>query len=457
MNQSKPGSKVGFSTLFYFGLPTVAYGYMFCLVTLYYMKYATDILLISPAVMGLIFGLSRFWDAVSDPLVGYWSDRTKFWLGRRRSWIGMSALPTALTFLMIFVPPQGLGDSELVIWVGVGIIGFFSASTFFYVPQMALGAELTDDHHERNKVFGVRHAGWIGGYIIGIGAMAALISAEQTGIAAVQETSRHLAYIVAPLGGLSLIICAYGIREREEFASRGGKRPFKAIRDVFKNPHARPPLIGYFFDNIGFAFTSILMLYVGTYILEAPEAAPKFLLTFLIPSFLLTPVWMPLARRVGKKTIWSFSMYLSAMCYGLMFTLGKGDELLLMGIGFLAGIANGAGHVIGPSLMSDTIDYDELQTGERKEGAYFAAWNFTWKLANGISLIVVGNMLSWVGFQPNVAQAPEVILAIKIMFSIVPCLAYVTAALVFSSYRLDEKLHVEMHAVLDENRAKTAQ
>ena len=150
-------------------------------------------------------------------------------------------------------------------------------------------------------------------------------------------------------------------------------------------------------------------------------------------------------------------MYLSAMCYGLMFTLGKGDELLLMGIGFLAGIANGAGHVIGPSLMSDTIDYDELQTGERKEGAYFAAWNFTWKLANGISLIVVGNMLSWVGFQPNVAQAPEVILAIKIMFSIVPCLAYVTAALVFSSYRLDEKLHVEMHAVLDENRAKTAQ
>ncbi len=449
---SQPISKVSNVTLFYFGLPAIAYGYMFCLVTLYYMKFATDILLISPAIMGLIFGISRLWDAVSDPLIGYWSDRTQFWLGRRRSWIALSALPTTLTFLMLFVFPQGLSAPGLVIWVGVAIIGFFSASTFFYVPQMALGAELTDDHHERNKVFGVRHASWIGGYIIGIGSMYLLLKAQEIGLLEVQQTSSQIGYWVAPLAGLSLLICAYGVREREEFALKGSKRPFKAIRDVFKNPHARPPLIGYFFDNIGFAFTSILVLYIATYILEAPLSAPKFLLVFLIPSFFLTPLWMPLARRVGKKAVWAFSLYLSAFCYGLMFFLGKGDDILLMGIGFFAGIANGAGHVIGPSLMSDTIDYDELLTGERKEGAYFATWNFTWKMANGVSLIVVGNMLAWVGFEANVSQTPLVILTFKIMFAIVPCIAYVIAAFFFSSYRLDEKLHNEMHVKLNKQR-----
>ncbi len=147
---------------------------------------------------------------------------------------------------------------------------------------------------------------------------------------------------------------------------KGSRHPFRAIRDVFKNPHARPPLL-HFYDNIGFAFSSIMVMYVATYILEAPEAAPKFLLVFLIPSFFLTPLWMPLARRIGKKAVWSFSFYLSAACFGGMFFLGKGDDNLLMLAGFFAGIANGAAHVIGPSLLSDTVDYDELQTGERKE------------------------------------------------------------------------------------------
>ena len=452
MVKSSPDAKVSSLTLSFFGLPAIAYGYLFCLVTLYFMRFATDVLLIAPAVMGTIFGISRLWDAVSDPLVGYWSDRTKHPLGRRSTWIALSAIPTAITYIMLFDPIEGLSGSSLEQWIAIGIIGFFSASTFFYVPQMALGAELTDDHHERNKVFGVRHAGWIGGYIIGIGVMALLIAAEQKDLAAVQSVSSTQAWIAAPLAALALLICAFGIKERSEFAQKGSRHPFRAIRDVFKNPHARPPLFAFFYDNIGFAFSSIMVMYVATYILEAPEAAPKFLLVFLIPSFFLTPLWMPLARRVGKKAVWAFSFYLSAVCFGGMFFLGKGDDSLLMLAGFFAGIANGAAHVIGPSLLSDTVDYDELQTGERKEGAYFAAWNFTWKTANGFALIVIGAMLSYSGFQPNVTQTPEVILTMKIMYAVVPCVAYLVAAFSFRSYRLDETLHREMHMQLAENR-----
>ncbi len=77
MSKTSTDAKVSSLTLSFFGLPAIAYGYLFCLVTLYFMRFATDVLLIAPAVMGTIFGISRLWDAVSDPLVGYWSDRTK--------------------------------------------------------------------------------------------------------------------------------------------------------------------------------------------------------------------------------------------------------------------------------------------------------------------------------------------------------------------------------------------
>ena len=81
-----------------FNLPTLGMGFMYLLVNMYLMKYATDVLLIAPAAMGLIFGFSRLWDGVTDPLVGYVSDRTRSRLGRRRPWILFSAIPVALVF-----------------------------------------------------------------------------------------------------------------------------------------------------------------------------------------------------------------------------------------------------------------------------------------------------------------------------------------------------------------------
>ena len=87
---------------------------MMLLVNLYVMKFATDVLLIAPGVMGVIFGISRVWDAVSDPLVGYLSDRSKNRLGRRRSWLLFSILPLAGMFIWVFSPPGSLSAGMLI-------------------------------------------------------------------------------------------------------------------------------------------------------------------------------------------------------------------------------------------------------------------------------------------------------------------------------------------------------
>ena len=110
-----PSNKVSWSTTLAFGAPAVGAGYMYLLLSLYVMKFSTDVLLIAPGVMGAIYSLSRIWDAISDPLVGYFSDRTSSRLGRRRTWILASCLPISLGFYMVFAPPMSF-DTAALTW-----------------------------------------------------------------------------------------------------------------------------------------------------------------------------------------------------------------------------------------------------------------------------------------------------------------------------------------------------
>jgi Na+/melibiose symporter-like transporter len=138
------------------------------MLSLYVMKFATDVLLIAPAVMGLIFSVSRIWDAISDPLAGYLSDRTRTSWGRRRIWLAASILPTGFTFYMVFAPPAELSGAALEGWMALAIIGFYSALTILLVPHLALGAELSSDYHERSRLFGMRHAFFTSGSILAL-------------------------------------------------------------------------------------------------------------------------------------------------------------------------------------------------------------------------------------------------------------------------------------------------
>ena len=100
---------------------------MMSLTSLYFLKFSTDVLLVTPALIGLIFGLSRIWDAVTDPVVGYLSDRTRLNFGRRRSWMLAGAIPAGLFFYMLFSSPVDLPEPLLALYIGVAVFGFFTA------------------------------------------------------------------------------------------------------------------------------------------------------------------------------------------------------------------------------------------------------------------------------------------------------------------------------------------
>ena len=103
------------SVLIAYAAPAVATSFVFTAVSLYLLKFSTDVLLLAPATIGLIFAVGRFWDAFTDPIVGHLSDRTRSRLGRRRPWLLAAALPVAGAYLAIWSPPPGVAESQLAL------------------------------------------------------------------------------------------------------------------------------------------------------------------------------------------------------------------------------------------------------------------------------------------------------------------------------------------------------
>jgi len=448
------GDRLGWLKIAAYSAPTVGVGYMYLLIGLYIMKFSTDVLLISPAIMGTIFGVSRVWDAISDPLVGYYSDKTQSSLGRRRSWLLLSMLPIAAMFVMVFSPPASLTGAGLVVWMAVGVIGFYSAMTLFMVPHLSMGPELSSDYHERSRLYGFRHAAYTVGSIIALISMQLLINAEQVSEAQVRDTAFELSALAGIVTALLIAVAVVKLKERPDYQGRVGQTPFGAFKDVWGNPHARLVIVVIFIENIGSAVIALLTLYVCQYVVGTPSLAPLIILTYMIPSSLSVPLWIPLSRRVGKIRLWMFSMMLTGLSFGGMFVLPFLDAiedrtLVIFVLAFFAGLSAGCGGTIAPSVQSDIIDYDEFKTGERKEGSYFAAFNFVQKSATGVMILIIGWVLELSGFMPNVEQTFTVQIAIVTLYGLSPLICYTIGTVLFSKFTLDALEHQRIKAVID--------
>ena len=437
-------------------MPGLGAGYMYLLMSLYVMKFSTDVLLIAPAVMGVIFSISRIWDAVSDPIAGYLSDRTTFKFGRRRTWMLISFIPISFGFLAVFSPPESMQGQSLDLWMMIAILSFYSAITLLNVPHMALGAELSEDYHERTRLFGVRHIGFTLGSILALVSMSLLISEENNPDGDVRQLAGSLAFYAIGAMSLMIFFAVSKLKENPEFQNRVNKNPFKAFRDVWINPHAKILIIVLFIENLGGAVIGVLTLYVTQYIVEAPAWAPLIIFAYMLPSALSVPLWIPLSRRFGKIRLWVFSLAFTGISFGGIFIIpfldSITDRLIVMFIGAaLGGMAAGCGGAIGPSVKGDVIDYDEYLTGERKEGSYFAALNFVFKSATGIMLLVTGFVLQFSGFIPNQPQTMEVKIALISLYGLVPLVFYSLGAyLLYKKFKFGEKEHAAIKQQIQE-------
>jgi len=246
------------------------------------------------------------------------------------------------------------------------------------------------------------------------------------------------------------------LREPAENQGRVTNSPLQAVRDVWRNHHARLLIVVTFIENIGSAAIGVLTLYIAQYVVGRPGLAPLIILFYMVPSTFSVPLWIPLSRRIGKIRLWTFSMLLTGFSFGGMFLLVLVDSAaqlwIFFSLAFTAGLAAGCGGTVAPSVQGDVIDYDEFLTGERKEGSYFAAWNFVYKSAYGVMLLTTGFVLQLSGFVPNQEQTMTVKMAMVTLYGLLPLVCYIIGAYLFSHFKLDEVAHRDIRSQLDQRQ-----
>jgi GPH family glycoside/pentoside/hexuronide:cation symporter len=431
-----------------YGLPGLGLGFVFFLTSVYQMKYATDVLLVPAAVMGGLRLAAGIWDALVDPVAGYLSDRTRSRLGRRRPWLLVGALPVGATAVMVWCPPLFLEGSGLAVWMGLALFLHFTATTLYHVAHESLGAELARDHHERTRIFGVRHILYTFGIFLALGGVYLLVASKDP-----RGTAFGLMVAAtAAIAVLSFVAVAM-LREPPEHQGRGGERPYAAFADVLHNPHARLLLVVFTIETIGTATIGVLLPYVLQYVVGRADLIPQLIAVYMVPAVLFVPLWIALSRRIGKKQLWLASMVVMTFAFSSLFFVGPGDWLLVACLALVAGVGGGLGAVVAPSIQADIIDWDELRTGERKEGAYFAVWGLVRKAAFGVTSGAAGIALGATGFVPNAeVQAPGTLLALRALFGLFPGACFLVGTLLFLRFRFTQAEHARVIAALAARR-----
>jgi len=214
----------------------------------------------------------------------------------------------------------------------------------------------------------------------------------------------------------------------------------KGWRSIRDNRPFMILLAAYTISAVGSNLPATLILYYVEYVLQSSRA-DLFLMLYFITGIVFLPAWIKVAGRFGKKTAWLISMAINTGIFLGVFFLGPGDETIYGVLVVGSGLGFGATLALPSAIQADVIDYDELLTGKRREGLYIGIWSIAKKMAAAVGVGVGLAFLGKVGYEPNVEQSADVVMTLRILYALVPCLCNIIALAVALAYPLDAATH----------------
>ena len=419
----------------------------------YLPKFYTDVVGADIALVGFVLLAIRLFDAVSDPIIGALSDRTKSPLGRRRPWIALGVPPLIIALYLLFSPPA-LSAEGALLWFGVGLFVVFLAWTAITVPYESLGAELTQDYDERTAILSLRDGALILGTILAAASPAIIqgVLGLGDGPDAERAKFRAVALSYAPLVVLACLACVWLVKERHGHRSSTALPSLRTLGARLKNRPFRILLASYTIAAIGSNLPATLIPYYVDYVIGDPNVE-QYLLLYFLTGVVLLPFWVRLAKRVGKKPAWLAAAALNSLTFAGVFFLGPGDSEAYAILVIASGLGFGATLALPSAMQADVIDYEELRSGERKEGEIIGLWAVSKKLAAAFGVFLAFPILGAVGYVPNAAQPEAVVLTLKILYALVPSLFNLLGLWVAWHYPIDKATHEK---ILEAVRARRA-
>lgn len=435
--------KVGYS------LGDTASHFVWDMVGFWILIFYTDTYGISAAAAGTIMLIARFWDMISDPIMGIIADRTKTKWGKFRPYILWMALPYSVLAVMTFTTPD-FGNTGKVIYAGATYFLLMTVFTAINLPYSSLGAVMTSDSYERAGLNSYRFVFAFIGQLIVSGT--ALTLAIYFGKGNSAQGYQYTLILFSVISFLLFMITFKTTKERVQ-PSKSQQENLRAdFKNLFKN---RPWVILFFVGIISFimfALQNLSIAYYFKYYIGREENVQLFNIIGTIALIVVIPFSKPLAKKFGKRNVFLASSLLSGFFFILLYLPGISDVKLIYLINILAKMAYAPAVPLLWTMLADTADYSEWKTGRRSTGLVFSAATFAQKAGWGIGGALAGWLLAIFNFTPNAIQTDLAITGIKLMISVIPGILYMSCAILLYFYTIDHNTCIIMKSDLDARR-----
>lgn len=402
----------------------------------FFFFFLTTVAGLSPDRAGIILFFSQGWSAISTLFIGSLSDRTRSRWGRRRSWmLGSVPIMVISFFLHWWVPPWQEGW-QFTYFLIVALL-FQAAGNGFTIPYGALLNEITDQHDEHVRLNGFRFSFSLSGCILAL-LMAQAISHW---VRLPQQQVFDLGIVCASAIAFSILCCCWGTQERTKLPEPDDE----AVKlDWQSLLHNRPLLLlagVYALSWLALQITPAVLPYFIVNCLQLDsDAIPKIVLCIQGTALVTLPLWTILSRSIGKKlTFWAGSSLWVLAALSLI-DLSAGQMTLRYGLSMLIGAGMATTYLIPLSMLPEVADFDEMISGQRREGLLYSIMVFLQKIVLALGLLIVGQLLTWSGFQQSVPgpvqllQPSSALTMIRSVTVLFPALSLLFSLLLMSLY-----------------------
>ncbi len=408
-------------------------------ITSYFMIFCTDAVGISAFAFSALLLVSRFFDGITDPLVGFLTDRTVTRWGRYRPWIAASALPVAVTTCLLFYVDPAWSPALRFAWVSGAYLLYLLAFTVFSTPLDAMASVMSGSPKARANIISLKSAAGIVGAMVMTQLTTAWFHVNGTDTAAPYFRLTVLFGLVSvPLYLLTPIFCKEKI-----LPSPQAQKKFDLAAVVRQNIGSRPfciALAGHFLNGlISYGRVSIFVYYfkyvagdMGLYalftlLMRLPQIAGTYLAQYILPRF----------RGPGQALSCLYVLYGGALVLNFFVLPRPGTMALFWGLTVLSSFLFGASYSLIYTIVPDLTDYTEYRSGARSDGGVFALLEFGNKVGMAIGTSGMGIVLGVLGFNANMPQTTGVLWGINALMFIAPGLLAILIGLLFLGYRLD--------------------
>ena len=444
--------KLNLKTRLGYGVGDIAICLYWSGVGLFLLYFYTDVVGISPSLAGLIYGIGMFWDAVTDPFMGYMAERTRTKWGVYRPYLLFGNIPLALSFILLFwVPP--LEGGALFFFLLFANLLHRTCFTLVSVPFSSLTPRITSDSQERTNLTGFRMLG----AQTGTNLMALLAFPIIFWVGGEDESLGFV--VLATIAGLT----ALGIHAitfltvKEPSNDQGIERVGGSLSEAAKAIGKNGPFWLVFSATLIVGITTIFfgnnLIYYTKYALNLHEHQGTILFTSGIVAFLSIPIWWLISNNIGKKLTWliSSSITLIALLVFYLYEIDTLSELLFL-VAFI-GFGSGAGGILFWSMLPDTIEYGEVHTGVRSESSLYGFMTFAQKGSIAFAIIILGLVLDFIGFQANEVQSDTTISNMKAIMTLIPSIGVALSLVIIYFYPIDAKMHKDLLRQLKEGQS----